>query len=275
MNQSPGLDSEMIMNTLDRICADKRGHVETRKGILPLADLEISARAMPPPRGFRQHLETVAAQSRPALIGEIKKASPSGGVIRADFDPARLAATYETAGAACLSVLTDSPWFQGRDEDLAVARNACALPALRKDFMIDPYQIAESRALGADCILLIMAALSDSLAAELYAAARNYGLDVLVEVHDEHELDRAVRLGADMIGVNSRNLKTLNVDLAIAHALSSRMPDNVLRIAESGIRTNDDITALQASGFRAFLVGESLMRQDDLNAAIKKLLGNA
>lgn len=260
------------MNTLDRICADKREHLRVRKQSVSLADLEQKAKSQNKPRGFLNALQEKSRQGQPALIAEIKKASPSGGVIRADFYPGVLARIYEDSGAACLSVLTDTPWFQGKDDDLVAARSACTLPALRKDFILDIYHVAESRALGADCILLIMAALDDSLALELHDAATAFGMDVLIEVHDAAELERALRLPAMMIGVNSRNLKTLQVDLATAQGLAHRIPDTVFKIAESGIRDNQDVTALQSAGFKGFLVGESLMRQADLAAAVRDLL---
>jgi indole-3-glycerol phosphate synthase len=261
------------MNTLTLICADKMEHIRTNMRVNPVDKIERLARNNNPPRGFRNAILNRVDAAQPALIGEIKKASPSGGLIRPDFDPATLAQTYETAGAACLSVLTDTPYFQGKDEDLIAARDACALPVLRKDFMLDPYQIVESRALGADCILLIMAALSDTQAKELYDTAREYGMDVLVEVHDEPELDRALTLNADMIGINSRNLKTLEVNLGTALTLANRLPSTVTRIAESGIKTNADLKRLQSAGFQAFLVGESLMRHPDLTTAVRNLLG--
>lgn len=260
------------MNTLEKICADKREYIKAQKQKVSFSYLDSEAKISPTQRGFLKSLKT-ATQNRPALIAEIKKASPSGGLIRTDFNPAHLARIYEDAGAACLSVLTDGPWFHGKDEDLLAARSACALPVLRKDFMIDVYQVAEARTLGADCILLIMAALDDGLAAELHDAATGYGMDVLIEVHDEDELERALSLPAMMIGVNSRNLKTLEVRLETAMTLASRIPGSVFRIAESGIRTNQDIKMLQGVGYEGFLVGESLMRQDDIGQAVKNLLG--
>jgi indole-3-glycerol phosphate synthase len=261
------------MNTLERICADKKDHIRVRMEAISFSWLDSEAKISPAPRGFLKSLRSKAAQNKPALIAEIKKASPSGGVIRPDFDPAQLARIYEDSGAACLSVLTDIPWFQGKDEDLLSARAACTLPVLRKDFMVDPYQVAEARALGADCILLIMAALDDGLAAELHDAATGYGMDVLIEVHDAGELDRALRLPTMMIGVNSRNLKTLEVRLETAMDLAARIPKSVFRIAESGIRTSQDVRMLQGAGYEGFLVGESLMRQDDVGKAVRDLLG--
>jgi indole-3-glycerol phosphate synthase len=205
------------------------------------------------------------------FIAEIKKASPSAGLIRPNFSPADLARAYEEAGAACLSVLTDEPYFQGRNEDLIEARAACALPVLRKDFMIDIWQIAESRAIGADCILLILAAIDDATASELYKAAFDYGMDVLTEVHDRDELARALKLSAPLIGVNSRNLKTLKTDLQETAELVRAVPTERFAVSESGIRTRDDVIRMKSAGARGFLIGESLLKQDDVNAALQKL----
>ena len=227
-----------------------------------------AARAAAKPRGFINALKNHPA---PAIIAEIKKASPSRGLIREDFDPAEIARIYESNGAACLSVLTDEPYFQGRDEYLQQAGAASKLPLLRKDFMIDPYQIHESRALGADCILLIMAALSDHQASELYEIARTFGMDVLVEVHDEPELRRALDMNAAMIGINNRNLKTLAVDINTSHQLGMLIPAGTLKVAESGISDPETIRLLRSEGFNAFLVGESLMREKDIGAALEKL----
>lgn len=259
----------MPSNTLQKICFDTAQEVARRKSVTSLADLEAKAKNASPPRGFLTALKS----QNPALIAEIKKASPSKGLIRADFDPGHLAKAYEAGGATCLSVLTDMPYFQGHDDYLLAAKAAASLPILRKDFMLEPYQIVESRALGADCILLIMAALSDDTAKELYALAKNLGMDVLVEVHDEPEMTRALtHLNPDIIGINSRNLKTLEVDLQTAHKLCAMIPDDTFKIAESGINSHDDLLGLSQKGFQGFLVGESLMRQTDVTSATRKLL---
>ncbi len=261
-------------DVLARICADTREEVARRKAMRDLPSLrgEIAA-ANDKPRGFGRALKAAAAAGRFGLIAEIKKASPSGGLIRPDFDPPSLARAYKAGGATCLSVLTDGAWFQGTTAHLMTARAAVDLPVLRKDFMLDPWQIFESRAMGADCILLIMAALSDAQARELEAVARGLDLDVLVEVHDEAELHRALGLETRLIGINNRNLKTLKTDLATTERLSELVPPDRFLVAESGIRDTADLRRLAAVGAGAYLVGESLMRQDDVTAATKALLG--
>lgn len=256
------------MSVLHDICQTKRLHIAARKKKSPLESLLETIQSLPAPRGFAAALRRHAG---PAIIAEVKKASPSKGIIRADFNPVEIAQIYAANGAACLSVLTDTPYFQGSDEDFAAVRAAVSLPMIRKDFMLDPYQIYESRALGADCVLLIMAALDDAQAAILYQTARDLALDVLVEVHDAAELERALALGPAMIGINNRNLKTLEVSLETSHALSKSIPAGVLRVAESGIRNAADIQALAASGFEAFLIGESLMREKNIGEALKNL----
>ena len=263
-----------MSDVLARICAVKREHVARRKAELPLPRLLASLPAERP-RGFGRALERAHAAGRHPLIAEIKKASPSKGLIREDFDPPALARAYLDGGAACLSVLTDEPFFQGRDEYLAAARAAVPLPALRKDFLLDPWQVAESRVLGADCVLLIMACLEDVVAAELAAAAVELGMDVLVEVHDRAELERALRLPGTLLGVNNRNLKTLAVDLAVFEGLARLAPPDRLLVAESGLYGHDDLLRMAAAGARAFLVGESLMREADVTAATRRLLALA
>jgi indole-3-glycerol phosphate synthase len=262
-----------MSDVLARICADKLGHIAERKAARPFAAVDAAARAASPPRGFAAALGAGVAEHGLALIAEIKKASPSKGLIRADFDPAALARAYAAGGASCLSVLTDTPYFQGEDAHLEAARSAVALPVLRKDFMLDPYQIAEARALGADCILLILAALDDGRAQELVAAAKGYGLDTLAEVHDGAELDRALALDVSLLGINNRNLKTLDVDLATTERLAPKAGAGHDLVCESGLACHDDLLRMSAAGTHRFLVGESLMRQADVTAATLALLG--
>jgi len=263
-----------MSNTLNEICARKAEHVAAMKAQTPLAEIKAHMNEAEAPRGFINALRTRTAQNKPALIAEIKKASPSKGIIRDDFDPATLAKAYEDGGASCLSVLTDEPYFQGHDAYLGQAKTACALPALRKDFMVDEYQIYESRAMGADCILLIMAALSDDMAMRLYNLAGELGMDALIETHDAEELERAATLNPALIGVNSRNLKTLDVNTQTAFDLLPQIPNGALKVAESGIGNHETLKALHTAGYGCFLVGESLMRQDDVTRATRALLGD-
>ncbi|MGB1875932.1 MAG: indole-3-glycerol phosphate synthase TrpC [Rhodospirillaceae bacterium] len=260
-------------NVLDSICDARRAHYAHVMKEHPLSEVEGMARSASPVRGFDLALSR-AAQHGYGLIAEIKKASPSAGLIRPDFDPSSLAQAYEAGGAACLSVLTETENFQGSDVFLQEARGACSLPVLRKDFMLDPYQVVEARAIGADCILLIMACLSDSQALELETCAFEHDLDVLIEVHDEAELDRTFALRSPLIGINNRNLKTLAVDLGTTERLAALLPKDRVLVAESGLKTSADLSRLAAVGARRFLVGESLMRQDDVEAATRTLLAN-
>ena len=261
-----------MSDVLEKICADKRETVAARQQALPLSELEARAAEASLPRGFLRTLAMAADDRGYSLICEIKKASPSKGLIREDFDPPALARAYEQGGASCLSVLTDETYFQGSDDYLVAARDAVGLPVLRKDFMLEPYQIVESRALGADCVLLIMAALADAQAKELEDLALGLGMDVLVEVHDTAELARALTLRSSLIGINNRNLKTLEVDPATTEALAAEMPEGRFLVSESGLHSLDDLIRMRAVGARAFLIGESLMRQDDVAAATAALL---
>jgi indole-3-glycerol phosphate synthase len=261
-----------MSDKLAEICAAKRGEVAERKLRATLGDLDRAAAAASRPRGFATALASKAASGY-GLIAEIKKASPSKGLIREDFHPAEHALAYERGGAACLSVLTDAPYFQGHEDYLIDARAACTLPVLRKDFMVDPWQVAESRAIGADAILIIVAALEDAQMAEIESAAIERGMDVLVEVHDEAEMERAARLRSRLIGVNNRDLRTFRTDLATTERLRTLAPEGTLLVAESGINTHADVGRLAGHGVRCFLVGESLMRQDDVMAATRALLG--
>lgn len=261
-------------DVLARICAATRAEVAQRKATMTIDTLRDGIAAQnDTPRGFGAALKERSGQGRFALITEIKKASPSGGLIRADFDPPALARAYVEGGATCLSVLTEGPHFQGSDRDLIAARAAVKLPVLRKDFILEPWQVYESRAMGADCILLIMAALSDEEARDLEEIARSLDMDVLAEVHEERELQRALGLQTQLIGINNRNLKTLRTDLATTEQLAPLVPPDRFLIAESGIRHNDDLKRLAKAGSLCFLVGEGLMRQPDVAAAVRELLG--
>ena len=266
-----------MLNILEKICADKRDNIAICKIKTPESVLREKITEQTPPRGFKNALLTKIADGKPALIAEIKKASPSKGLIRADFNPTELAREYQDGGAACLSVLTDTAYFQGADEYLIAARAAVNLPVLRKDFMLDAYQITEARALGADCILLIMAALSDAQASELELAATELGMDVLVEVHNLEELERAIAINPErkgkIFGINNRNLKTMEISLETSENLAKFLPKGALGVCESGIFTHADITRMQEAGLHSFLVGESLMRQENVEQATRKLLG--
>lgn len=260
-----------MTDKLTEICDTKRLEVTARKALASLADLDAHAATQSAPRGFEAALRAKAAGGY-ALIAEIKKASPSKGLIRADFDPAAHARAYQAGGAACLSVLTDAPYFQGHEDYLVAARAACDLPVLRKDFMIDPWQVAEARAIGADAVLIIVAALDDTLMGEIEAAALERGMDVLIEVHNEAEMARAGALKSTLIGVNNRDLKRFVTDIGTSERLSTLAPEGALLVSESGINTHADLVRLERSGIRTFLVGESLMRQANVAAATRELL---
>lgn len=261
-----------MSDVLDKICADKRAHVASCMGEIPLDEMKSRAGDGPAPRGFAAALVQASSDGGYGLIAELKKASPSKGLIREDFAPSAIARAYQAGGATCLSVLTDTPYFQGKNDYLTAARMATNLPVLRKDFMLDPYQVYEARAIGGDCILLIMAALEDGVAAELEGLAVELGMDVLVEVHNAEELDRALALKSGLIGINNRNLKTLEVDLATTETLAAAVPEGRTVVGESGLGSPADLARCAEQGVRCFLIGESLMRQDDVAAATRAIL---
>jgi len=257
------------MNILEKICADKKTHVETRKQIISIDELKSQKNTFKQSRGF---IDSINNKASTALIAEVKKASPSKGIIRENFDPVEIAKIYEESGAACISVLTDEPYFQGKDQYLVQVKENTTIPLLRKDFMVDEYQIWESKLLGADCILLIMAGLEFDEVKKLYELASELDMDTLFEVHDEHELEQCLKLNPQMVGVNSRNLKTLEVSIDTTKNLAKIIPDNIVKVAESGLKTNEDIDMLYKLGYKAFLIGESLTKQDDISSALKKIM---
>lgn len=259
-----------MSDILQKILATKTAEVAAGRRVCPLPELVAQCADMPPPRGFTRRMLSVAARGA-AVIAEVKKASPSAGVIRADFQPEAIAQSYQAGGAACLSVLTDTPWFQGAKEYLQQARDACDLPVLRKDFIIDPWQVHESRVIGADCILLIVAALGFEQLLELDGLAREIGLDVLVEVHDEEELESALATGAALVGVNNRNLRTFRTDLEISRRLRGSIPDSRIMVTESGINSREDVQSMLAANVRAFLVGEAFMRAEHPGQALEAM----
>lgn len=261
-----------MSDILDEINAYKRSHIASCKALRSIADCENRAHQAEAPRGFIAALKQAVSEGRYGLIAEVKKASPSKGLIRADFNPPQLAKAYQAAGATCLSVLTDEKYFQGHDSYLIEAKAAVKIPVLRKDFMLDPYQVIEARSYGADCILLIMASLSDDQAAELEAAANEFAMDVLVEVHNAEELERALKLKTELIGINNRNLKTMTTDLATTEELAAMVGDDRLLVSESGLNTPQDLSRMAKVGAQCFLIGESLMRQDDVEAATRAIL---
>ena len=262
-----------MSDMLARICGVKRAHVADVRARRPLSEVHEHALAASPPRGFAAVLEEARAAGAYGLIAEIKRASPSRGMIREDFAPALLARAYREGGARCLSVLTDMPYFCGADDHLLAARAAIDLPVLRKDFMLEPYQIIEARSIGADCVLLIMAALGDGQASELAGLAKTLGMDILVEVHDEAELARALDIGTGMIGINNRNLKTLDTDTATTTRLAPLVPEDRRGVAESGLSSPDDLAAMKDVGVTTFLIGEALMSKPDVRAATAEILG--